>query len=192
MRTSQIWWHQFYILSIQMTRNRHWHIFNPNDIRGDVRTIQNNSIEYYTITASLLHIVQVAPNIIWVGQTPSRHIFNPITTTNGARTIPNDFLMVKIGIGCHLFILNTIHCPGGPKYYFNRTQILHSFGILPIHSVSILYDNCCRVSRHSVDLLRLIHCTFRANGSDRYSVLYPIAPIHSVCILYDNGQSFFQ
>ena len=79
--------------------------------------------------------------------------------------------MVKIRIGCHLFILNTIHCPGGPKYYFNRTQILHSFGILPIHSVSILYDNCCQVSRHSVDLLRLIHCIFRANGSDRYSVL---------------------
>jgi len=122
MRTSQIWWHQFYILSIQMTWNRHWHIFNPNDIRGDVRTIQNNSIEYYTITASLLHIVWVAWNIIWVGQTPSRHLFNPITTTSGARTIPNNFLMVKVGIGCHLFILNTIHCLGCPKYYLSRTD----------------------------------------------------------------------
>jgi len=68
----------------------------------------------------MLHIVQVAPNIILIGYTPSRHLFNPITMPDNVRTIQDNFSMVKIGIGCHLFILNATHCLDGPKYYFNQ------------------------------------------------------------------------
>ena len=66
------------------------------------------------------HIVRMAPNIILIGYTPSRHLFNPITMQDSVRTIQNKFLMVKIGIGCHLLILNATHCLDGPNYYFNR------------------------------------------------------------------------
>jgi hypothetical protein len=110
------------IFSIQMTRNRHWHIFNLNDIRGDVRTIQNNSIEYYTITASLLHIVRVIPNIISIKQTPSRHLFNPLTMKKWHPNGPEQCFMVKIRIGCDLLILNATNWPDGPRYYLSRTH----------------------------------------------------------------------
>lgn len=104
------------IFSIQMTRNRHWHIFN---IQGDVRTIQNNSIEYYTITASLLHIDCVAPNIILIGHSESAPI-QPDYHDKWCPNHPEQFLMVKFGIRCHLFIFT---CSEWPQILFESDTL---------------------------------------------------------------------
>ena len=101
--------------------------------------------------------VRMDPNIILIGQTPSRMLFNPTDTPDTVRTIWNNFLIVK-NRNCMIFT----HLHSGCARILFYCKVLRigiysirlTFGFGPNHSEFLLSPELARVMFRRIPFAR--------------------------------------